>query len=154
MTSNPAPWATSSAPVAEVGELGDALHGRRRAGDVRLGQPAEPLHRERDGDARVDEHLELADAPHRRVEAHRPDLEHAVGLRREAGGLQVEGDEVARGGHACRQAAGVDAGASRGCTARYSRGSIAETASMIAAATARLSLRAAAPAAGSATGAP
>ena len=91
------PVADQVRALAEAGELGHRLDRRRLAGEVGGGDPGEALDRERHRDAGVDEELELAEALAAHSETDRTDLDHPLALRREPGGLEVEGDEL--GGH-------------------------------------------------------
>jgi hypothetical protein len=65
---------------AEVGQLGHPLLRRRRPPDVALPQPGEPLHRQRDRLAGIDQQAHRGGLLQRGVVAQRADLQRTVGL--------------------------------------------------------------------------
>ena len=83
--------------LAEAGQLSHHLHRAGLTGQVRGADPGQPLDPEGHRDARVGEELQLADGAPVETEPDRPDLDDALGLGREAGGLEVERHEL--GGH-------------------------------------------------------
>ena len=80
--------------LAEGGQLGHHLHRAGLTGQVRGADPGQPLDPEGHRDARVGEELQLADGAPVEAESDRPDLDDALGLGREAGGLEVERHEL------------------------------------------------------------
>ena len=80
--------------LAEAGQLSHHLHRAGLAGQVRGGDPGQPLDPERHRHARVGEELQLGGDPPVETEPHRADLDDPLGLGREAGGLEVERHEL------------------------------------------------------------
>jgi hypothetical protein len=91
------PVADQIGTLTELGELGHGLERRRLAEEIGARDTGQPLDRERDRDARVDEELELAEGHPVLPEPDCADLDDPLTLGRQPGRLEVEGDDL--GGH-------------------------------------------------------
>jgi hypothetical protein len=83
--------------VAEVGELGDRLGGIQLSAEIRLADPGEPLDRQRDRHTRIDEYLEGCSRRAVEREADGADLDDLIAFGRQAGRLEIEGDQLGSG---------------------------------------------------------